>query len=308
MSLSQKTIWFERFPFGLFANACFQILFAEYLKNCGFQVFFGGDRLRERGKFISDLFHLPINDQLRPNGHVLFLGEGKGRIQGPSQSIDVINEYFKKHSCQILSIEGYFQFDSTTVRADSNYKAAFEQNFAIDYGVNNQFQRILKKYNKKMIDAAEYLITIHVRRGDYVRYASSSDWQHKVFYTLDLEVVLSKLQDYLNVNRISKYSIYVATDDLNFCKRFFSENNINILTSEDFIDDEQHDSLLIDLAAMTAANMLIASNSSMSMLGAMINNRGRVFWRQDAEGSLVSFDPWSTPILFGPVFGSDELI
>ncbi len=308
MVLSQNTIWFERFPFGLFANACFQIIYAEYLKNNGFQVFFGGDRLRQKGKLILDLFNLPINDSLKSSGQVMFLGEGKDRAQGPSHSINLINQHFKKNPGSILSIEGYFQFDTASIRSDPNYNKAFNQNFALGQEINNKFQGILNKYNNKIRAAHEYLITIHVRRGDYVRYSTLKDWQHKVFYILDLEVALAKLQEYLSVNRISKYSIYVATDDLDFCKNFFLKNNINILTCEDFIDDEVCDNLLVDLAAMTAANMLIASNSSMSLLGAMINNRGRVFWRQNLEGSFVSYDPWSTPILLGPVFGSNELI
>ena len=45
--------------------------------------------------------------------------------------------------------------------------------------------------------------------------------------------------------------------------------------------------------------MLIASNSSLSILTSLLNDKGSVFWRQKSDGITISFDPWSTPILLG---------
>ena len=140
-----------------------------------------------------------------------------------------------------------------------------------------------------------------------MQFSNLNSWQRQVFYPLNLDSLVFELQRYVERNRIQNSMIYVASDDINYCKYFFQKKNINILTSENFTSSEGANHLMVDLAAMTASNMLICSNSSLSILGAMINNCGRVFWRQDIQGKLHSFDPWSTPILFGPVLNNLSL-
>ena len=159
----------------------------------------------------------------------------------------------------------------------------------------NNFKREVKQYYEK-IDV-NYLITVHVRRGDYLNHARSENWTKEVFYTLDLDIICKAIQQYVESNRIKDFTLYVATDDLDYCKAFFQDKGLQIVTSENFFGD----SLIVDLAAMAKAKLLICSNSSLSILGSMINNKARVFWRQTNDGKCISFDPRSTPVLYGPV-------
>jgi hypothetical protein len=295
MHKNSNIIFFENFPLGRFANACFQILYAEYLKKLGYTVILGSPKRPRSTDLPWELFDLEENNNDLATLWRGFLGEE--RSAGPEPSLQIINEYFKSHPGTVLTIDGYFQFDTNNIRSDPNYFLAFEENLGINGIIKTPFQRIVKKYNLKI--KGDYLITIHIRRGDYLTVPEDHVNKKSVFYTLDLENVVSNLQKYITKNRIRNPIIYISTDDIVFCKSFFNNKKIKIFCSEDFVDKEDNNHLMCDLSAMTAANLFIASNSSLSILGAMLNNTGKVFWRQDEKGELISFDPWFTPILFG---------
>lgn len=305
MANQRNVIWFEQFPRGRFANACFQFLYAQYLKKLGYDVVLGSPALQKETELPWQLFDLRHNTQIITTNAKAFLGESQARVEGPAKITKTIHDYFAAHPGTALSLDGFFQFDTGTIRSDSLYFETFLENFGMRGATDTRFRRILKRYHDMI--RRDYLITIHVRRGDYLEHARSGKWTQEVFYTLDLDNVLRKLQDFLKANRMKNVSIYVATDDLEFSKAYFASKNIDILTCENFPRKDDCDSLMVDLAAIAAANMLIASNSSLSILGAMINETGRVFWRQNQEGELVSFDPWHTPVLYGPVLNNRML-
>jgi len=295
--IKKNIIYFNNFPNGRLANAAFEFLYAKYLEKLGFKVIIGAPNHPPEVDIFWKLFDLPNNNHYFSVEHSIFLGEE--RAFGPEISIQKIKEHFKNYPGSILCIDGYFQFDTNKILEDSDYFMTFETNLGLNFEPTNTFQKIIGTYKKKI--ESNYLVTIHVRRGDYLYFVKSGDWREKVFYVLNLDNVLEKLQKYITSNRIKNLVVYIASDDIDFCKNYFTSKNIKILTSEDFIERRVDNPLMVDLAAMTAANMLIASNSSLSILGAMINNRGKVFWREDIHGELTSFDPWSTPILYGPL-------
>ena len=290
-------IWFYAYPDGRFANAAFQFIYAKYLEKLGYKVILGNENHPRPYNLPYELFDIPDNHTPYSSEHKVFLGEE--RDSGPSSSLQTIKSHFDKYPNSVLCVNGYFQFDTNKIKAEQDYFLSFNEGLGLTTQPSNTFQKILKKYYDKI--KCNYLITIHIRRGDYLNYINFGGWKEEVFYCLDLDNVIEKLNNYTTINRIRNFIIYIATDDVSFCKTYFSNAKISILTSENFIDDGDENHLIVDLAAMAAANMLIASNSSLSMLGAMINNDGRVFWRQDKKGNLISFDPWSTPILYGSV-------
>jgi hypothetical protein len=296
-------VWLYNYPNGRFANAAFQFVFAKYLEKFGYTVIIGNSNHPKLDTLPWDLFNISDKNISYTDDHKVFLGEE--RDLGPSNSLKLIKAHFDKYPGTVLCISGYFQFDTSKIRADQNYLKSFHEELGLTTQPSNMFQKVIKKYYDKI--KSHYLVTIHVRRGDYVSYANFGGWQGEVFYCLDLDNVVRKLRDYISANRITNFILYIASDDMSFCKEYFKATNLKILTSENFIEEEDNSHLIVDLAAMTAANLFIASNSSLSLLGAMINNCGRVFWRQDKHGNLISFDPWSTPILYGPVLNNVRL-
>jgi hypothetical protein len=296
-------VWFYTYPEGRFANAAFQFVYAKYLEKLGYKVILGNKDHPRPYNLPWELFDINDNHISYSSEYEVFLGEE--RDFGPSISIEIIKSHFDRYPNSVLCVKGYFQFDTNRIKADHNYFKSFEEALSLTSQPTNTFQKILKKYYDKL--RCNYLITIHIRRGDYTIYTGLGGWEEEVFYSLDLDNIIEKLNVYVITNRIHNFNLYIATDDINFCKSYFSNAKIRIITSHDFIDDGDENHLTVDLAAMAAANMLIASNSSLSILGAMINNCGRVFWRQDKNGNLISFDPWSTPVLYGPVLNNFRL-
>jgi hypothetical protein len=293
-------VWFYTYPEGRFGNAAFQFVYAKYLEKLGYEVILGNLSQPSSYNLPFELFDIPYRNTIHASEHKFFLGEE--RESGPYRSLQMIKSHFDRFPDSVLCIQGYFQFDTNQIKTDQNYLISFQEALGLTSQPTNTFQKILKKYFDKI--KCSYLITIHIRRGDYLTYVNYGGWQEEVFYCLDLDNVIEKLNNYIVTNRIKNFTLYIATDDVNFCKSYFSDAKINILTSENFINEGDENHLMVDIAAMAAANMLIASNSSLSILGAMINNCGKVFWRQDKNGNLISFDPWSTPILYGPVFNN----
>lgn len=298
-----NTIWFHKFPEGRFSNAAFQLVFARYLEKLGYNVIFGNVNSPNDYSLPWDLFNITANSISYSSKHELFLGED--RQFGPSESIRAINLHFVRYPNSVLCINGYFQFDTSQIKSDPYYYMAFVETLGLVRERGNPFQIMLKKYYDMI--KSSYLVTIHVRRGDYNDFTNLEGWFSKVFYLLDLDNVICKLENYLKKNRIQNHLIYIATDDLEYCRNYFKMKGIKIVTSKDYIRDSDDNSLIIDLAAIAAANMTIASNSTVSILGSMINDQGKVFWRQDANGDLISFDPWGTPVLYGPVLNNYSL-
>jgi hypothetical protein len=300
---SEKIVWFYNFPHGRFANAVFQYMFSEYIKNSRpYQVVLGSSITNvDLNQGLWDLFNLPhvnkifesvtISDQI----HSIFLGEN--RNINPDKDIEIIDSYFSTYAGKkILAVDGFFQYDTNQIKQNKRYHKAFieklsQQNF------ETQFQREIQKFQADLARWSEtYLIGIHVRRGDYVNLKDSH-----VYFPLNLESALTKIAKILKLNRIENWKIYVATDDLTFCETYFAEKNIAIETSKTvFSLKNENDALIADLAALAHSNLVIASNSSFSLLACMLNIRGTMFLRQEnRDGEILPFDPWRGPVLYG---------
>lgn len=109
--------------------------------------------------------------------------------------------------------------------------------------------KILEKYP----DIKDY-VSIHVRRGDYLKYASR-------FQILD-EEYFSKAIDILEKTTNEKYKYLIFSDDLTWCKKHFKEKNISFFDENDPI---------FSLYAMSFCKHNIIANSTYSQWGNNLN-------------------------------------
>ncbi|QWD06444.1 hypothetical protein G6719_03940 [Polynucleobacter paneuropaeus] len=307
---TKKIVWFDNFPNGRFANALFQYIFAKYIEETtDYQVIIGSPH-KNISEFPWILFDLPNHfesiHQFQIKRLTTPLLLGGNRSISPEKDREKIITYFQSSSQQALNVDGYFQYDTQQIKLTPEYKAIFEKYLSLTSNPITPFQNYIKNSQKHLrkIIYGKTLISIHVRRGDYLHFASCGDWRQDVFYPLHLENVLGRIREYLVNNCITNGVIYIASDDLPYCKQFFQDKGISILTNEDILKNEyktEFNRLIMDIAALASSDLFIGSNSSLSIMAALLNETGRVFWRPTKNGDINSFDPWSTPILFGPV-------
>ncbi|NCV56660.1 MAG: hypothetical protein EBW54_10760, partial [Betaproteobacteria bacterium] len=92
---------------------------------------------------------------------------------------------------------------------------------------------------------------------------------------------------------------YICSDSNDYIAKFRNEFPTQSISSYDFqldIDDDAR--LFTDYYLQTNAKILIASNSSLSISSALLNQRARLFFRPSSRsGMFVNFDPWDTQVL-----------
>jgi hypothetical protein len=137
-----------------------------------------------------------------------------------------------------VSIEGYFQSYKYFLEYDNEIKKEFTFK-----------QEILTK-SSKTISSYINPVSIHVRRGDYVK--------HPDYWTITPEYI----QESLNHFNDDEYTFLIFSDDISWCKQVFPEGVIFIEGNNAFED----------LCLMSLCNHNIISNSSFSWWGAYLNN------------------------------------
>jgi hypothetical protein len=304
-SEKDRTLWFCNFPTGRFANAIFQFLFAEYVASrLGANVILGGLRAMHDPTIFQAL-DLPDETErcsrLRQNLPPNILTLGVDRARGPDADVQLIEDLFLTTNSQILAIDGYFQYDTHYIARDEHYLSVFDKYIALNSN-HTTFQKVCKIIATQLSNLfrTTYLICIHLRRGDYVDNVSSP-----AFFTTDVALAMEEIREITTYNRISNFTIFVATDDSQWVRSVFNKVKLPVLTSADLqglpalASSPPMDPLLFDIAAMASCDLFVASNSSLSILGALMNTRANVFLRPTSSGGrLIPFDPWHTQVLF----------
>ena len=170
------------------------------------------------------------------------------------------------------NITGYFQYHTSIYRP---YKDYFRKLFATKQSLQEKVSGTFDKLTGP-------LIGIHIRRGDYQRPPNRVapnewylDWLEKNWDTFD------------------NPCLYIASDDpeavmpdFEKYKPFMCKPNTEAM------------SMFLDHYVLQHCNVLLASNSTFSFTAAMLNKKGKEFYRPDYQKkTLVSFDPWdSDPI------------
>lgn len=299
---SSNTVWFSNFPNGRFANAAFQFWFASYLQQVrNYQVLIGNPEVPTT-EIPWSMFNLPDHTpaiSLLPEksfGSPLQLSLDRSDL--PEFDVLRIDQHFEHNPGSVLCVDGFFQYDTGSIALDDAYMETFTRCLLPSTQGTTHFQQVIWQYQQALLASfkSSYLVGLHVRRGDYLAY------NNDIFFTLNLDQVVEQLHALFLRDHVLDTLIYVATDDAAYCKQYFSQKGLDILTSQDVLPSNTQSEvncLAHDLAALSCAQLLVASNSSFSMLSALMNQRARIFWRQSTNGQLVSFDPWNTPILYG---------
>jgi hypothetical protein len=307
MSSSKNLIWFKNFPNGGFANSVFEYLFIKYIQQelkCEILLGHNNDR-----NFIMPRALLNIEEYYFENtdatasciSETVFLAGD--RRKGPENDLSLLNHLFSSSPGSCIIINGYFQYDTNLIRNNKIYNELFYKYLFPRKDSNNLFQRLLFEY-KKQLSAIDntYFIGAHIRLGDYLDYSDCNNPFRDIFYTMDLDKCCKMIVKFIHDNKIVNPCIYIASDDLEQCVKYFTKYNLRFITRNDLLSPDQTsdiNELIVDIAGLSNSNFVVASNSSLSILSCLLNESARTFVRQDKDGNFFAFDPWATPVLLG---------
>lgn len=101
------------------------------------------------------------------------------------------------------------------------------------------------------------LVSLHVRRGDYLRYSDTFDLVDKKYYDTIVYDIIGE----------NNSMVYICSDDIDWCKKNLQYKNVYYSTHSKYVD----------LYVQTQSNYNIISNSTFSWWGAYLNNNQIVF-------------------------------
>lgn len=140
------------------------------------------------------------------------------------------------------SIEGWFQSYKCFIK----YEDELKSQLLIHDNIIFDAKQILKNYNNKKI------VSIHVRRGDYV-----TGYSH-LFYLNDIQYIQEAITYFKG-----DYNFLITSDDIEWCK-------MNLANYKNFYFSESNNDLL-DFALMSLCDHNIISNSTFSWWAAFLN-------------------------------------
>lgn len=243
------------------------------------------------------LFALPPTAPLLPpDAGITFEGQGDPpritfihpvrRSAGPRSELDAIAD-FQRRGCAVLEIEGSYQYHlATCARYRDLHRATFQLNPLLQAQRDQALQRI------GLGDRP--LVCAHIRRGDYLRFEN----QHPLFWSVGIEAITRTLRD-LHASSLREPMLYIASDDLPYCRDVFKAMQQPIVTAEDlFTGLDAQTALMSDFMAMMCADVLLAANSSLSVAASTMNDRASLFMRPcPREDRLIPFVPWHSHVL-----------
>jgi hypothetical protein len=126
--------------------------------------------------------------------------------------------------------------------------------------INDIFLFTDENYIKEYIKEYQnyYLCTIHIRRGDYLRF-------NHIHNTLNLEYYRQAIS--IIKNNYSDVKFFIISDDISFCKEHFSE--------EEYIYPEFNNEVL-DFLLIKNSHLNINANSSFSLFASYLNNYNNI--------------------------------
>ena len=126
--------------------------------------------------------------------------------------------------------------------------------------------KIQDKLNKKF-DCEQKTISLHIRRGDYLKYQHAHVVQGLEYYDEGLKRLANELK-YENVEEMNKdFKVIVFSDDIEWCRNqdlFKSLKNIKYMSKNTAIED---------LYLMSMCNHHIIANSTFSWWGCYLNTK-----------------------------------
>ena len=143
------------------------------------------------------------------------------------------------------NIHGYFQCEKYWKHIEDIIKKEFSFKEEFKVKAEEQINNIRTKYDE--------LVSIHIRRGDYVGNQNRHPLQSLEYY-----------QNALNHFNDKEYAYVIFSDDISWCKEYFGEDE-RIYYIDGNVD-------FVDMCMMSLCDHNIIANSTFSWWGAWLNN------------------------------------
>lgn len=153
-------------------------------------------------------------------------------------------EYRKIPYSQNLMINGYFQSEKYFIE---------NKDVIINLFTNEE---IIERLSKNFNNILENSVSLHIRRGDYIKYSDTHNLLDIDYYNNALKILIHKILP----NKIN--NILVFSDDITYCKNNIKDDRIFYV--DDLEDYEQ-------MYLMSLCNHNIISNSTFSWWGSYLN-------------------------------------
>jgi len=301
----KKIISFPSFGTKLgFANTAFQYLFITHVSEL-FSINITLGRLESGNLPVAAVFPIELfgledyGKLIEPDCRIELSTD---RLQGYDNDIANVQAFLSDSTLQSLEISGYFQYH-TSLMNSCGLRKTFDDIFHAKKkdSVTNKFQQLLYDNQQSLFEyfRDKTLIVCHIRLGDYKVYEN-----HNIdfTYTLDISSLVDTINDFIAFNYIRNAEIYIASDAPDECISIFQKNGLNPLTAKSFFPDIEVTSgtaLMLDLSAISIANVFYASNSSFSLFGSLLNKESALFFRPSPKDkNMVGYLPWNTQVLF----------
>jgi hypothetical protein len=208
-----------------------------------------------------ELNNFNIVDKISSNDDVLFVRQNKSKFLKIIKKITpyhlraVVREKDLSYDKKILTIEdkivdkyldGYWQTEL--------YFKEIREQLLEDFSLKNEISDLIVEISNKIKDTES--ISLHIRRGDYVK--RYSDYYH----IQSIDYYLKALKIIKDMHPNSK--VFVFSDDIEWC-----EDNLNLQTETYFVKSNKS---FEDIYLMSLCDHNIIANSSFSWWGAWLNN------------------------------------
>lgn len=159
------------------------------------------------------------------------------------------------------NIMGYFQSEKYFIDIADDVRSEFTFKDVIKHAVDERYSFL----------SNEYTVSLHVRRGDYVKLQDNHPLCTKEYYKNAVDLMPKDAK------------MVIISDDINWCKENLHDISSNILYSENKSSYE-------DMYLMTKCNANIIANSSFSWWGAWLSNNKQVVAPSKWYGEKTGLD------------------
>ena len=220
------------------------------------------------GRLGNQMFQYALLKSISVNNNLCFKIP---TIQCDIKKLNITANIMSRQECRAINIkykEKFFHFDEDVFSCNDNtsFEGYFQSYKYFDkikdiiveeFSVNINIQRIADEYINS-IKGADGIVSIHVRRGDYLNFPN-------IHPTSTLEYYNKCIQYFDN---IGKYNYIVFSDDILWCKQNLKHKNIHYSENKDNV---------LDLCIMSKCNHNIITNSSFSWWAAYLNkNKNKI--------------------------------
>ena len=199
------------------------------------------------------------------NSHRIFSRSKIKKIFYPNRIYRQKGFYYESldHLPKNIDLIGYFQ--------SLKYFKEFENHIRDLYTLNEECQLFIDQLFNKFTNGRKDVVSVHVRRGDYINRQSFYPFCGKEYYSRSMELF----------NKDSLFLIF--SDDLDWCKNNITEGDVVYIDTNKFTtpidmhfeqgytNNCNENNQWVDLLLMSKANHNIIANSSFSWWGSWLN-------------------------------------